>query len=543
MVSAYLADALRDPTSEIKELYATHDPSKDFVQLVVNHFSKVFSSDAAFEEIPILRVQNSPLSYRDRSLVRFRAMVQDTSPSSEMYLQRIGEGTPGGWGIHAEAHTAASSAINYSDLRECNVLWAVSVPGESHWCSEELDGVAQEATPSLPSTDRAHKYPTPGSTHVGVQVKIYDNSCAEKLRSTDIATFVGILTREPLALDDESSSEVPTLHVLFARIHDKASLSRPYPQASVDIPTIRSELIDWIAEESLGSDREAAEWVLLASIARVESRNPPLLPPSITLSHFPSPPIPSSAPSNEAPLPPTDSPTLSHVLSQLLPLSSTLPLSLELFNKVPFAPESKDEDLHSGVLQLPKGSVLLVTEGGIREGKLVERGLTNIGVLQEVMTSQSLAYVFPFSRFSFPTDIECIILTEGKKSTFFKTDLSVPFRPNSNSPEDVSRLYKGPDTISLPAPEKLAAFRSLIVGAQQGKVRVGKETSEGMQYIQQEFVRDRQQDQSVTSDDLIRRMTVAKLYALSLHEEELTVDTWERAKACDERRKARVNAA
>lgn len=30
------------------------------------------------------------------------------------------------------------------------------------------------------------------------------------------------------------------------------------------------------------------------------------------------------------------------------------------------------------------------------------------------------------------------------------------------------------------------------------------------QYIQRDFVRDRQQNQAITSDDLIRRMTVAK---------------------------------
>lgn len=52
----------------------------------------------------------------------------------------------------------------------------------------------------------------------------------------------------------------------------------------------------------------------------------------------------------------------------------TLPLSLDLLNRDPFAPESKEEDLHAGVLQLPQGTVLLVTEGGVSEGKLVERG-------------------------------------------------------------------------------------------------------------------------------------------------------------------------
>ena len=39
-------------------------------------------------------------------------------------------------------------------------------------------------------------------------------------------------------------------------------------------------------------------------------------------------------------------------------------------------------------------------------------GLLNITTLQEVLSSQTLTYTFPFSSFSFPTDISCIILTE-----------------------------------------------------------------------------------------------------------------------------------
>jgi hypothetical protein len=45
-------------------------------------------------------------------------------------------------------------------------------------------------------------------------------------------------------------------------------LPRPYPSVSVD-EKIREDLITWIAEEALGGDREAAEWILLISISRV----------------------------------------------------------------------------------------------------------------------------------------------------------------------------------------------------------------------------------------------------------------------------------
>lgn len=70
-------------------------------------------------------------------------MVQDTSPSSEMYLQKMSNGALGGWGIHEELEAGPDSAIDYADLRECNVMWAVSVPGEAPWCSVEIDGQVQ----------------------------------------------------------------------------------------------------------------------------------------------------------------------------------------------------------------------------------------------------------------------------------------------------------------------------------------------------------------------------------------------------------------
>ena len=68
---------------------------------------------------------------------------------------------------------------------------------------------------------------------------------------------------------------------------------------------------------------------------------------------------------------------MSALLALLLPVTHTLNLSLESLNKSRYSPESKDEDLHAGVLQLPQGTVLLVSEGGVREGQLIDRGMSN----------------------------------------------------------------------------------------------------------------------------------------------------------------------
>ena len=288
---------------------------------------------------------------------------------------------------------------------------------------------------------------------------------------------------------------MPTLRVLFIREHRLdifVALPDPFQ------PQIREDLLSWVAEEALGGDRDAAEWVLLTCVARVyafpnflgrppftlslrfsQSRTRSLNPPSLTLSHFP---LPTSSP-------PT-LPTLFHLLSLILPLQVTLPLSLDLLNSVPFAPESVNEDLHSGYLQLAQGSAVLITECGIEEGKLIERGVLNVRTVQQVIDTQTLAYKFPFSEFSFPTDLNFIILAEGTKSALFpvrgqqlyvfpiielSTQTDVAFPINSTS---MGGLYKPKSDIKLPSTDKLEAFRRLILGAKAGNIEMTDTISE-----------------------------------------------------------------
>lgn len=69
-------------------------------------------------------------------------MVQDTSLSTEMYLAKHDDGSYGGWGIYAseDSGNSSTSDVDYTNLQECNVVWATTVPAESAWCRDELDG-------------------------------------------------------------------------------------------------------------------------------------------------------------------------------------------------------------------------------------------------------------------------------------------------------------------------------------------------------------------------------------------------------------------
>lgn len=233
----------------------------------------------------------------------------------------------------------------------------------------------------------------------------------------------------------------------------------------------RDELISWIADESLGGDRLAAEWVLVTVIARVyvlfdqrkgdgahitrtcrHARHPDILPPSLTLIGFPPPPLTTSQ---------NNRPALAHVLSLLLPLTGyiELPKNLAASPNAPqtersntkpaappvhFAPRQVEDDLHSGVLQLPSGTAMLVLEAGIEEGSglssslysaplmtfvgtLPSQAVENLQTLRGVLRSQTLLYKYPFSSgFEFHTDIPAVILCEGGKArrSLFLPDVS-----------------------------------------------------------------------------------------------------------------------
>lgn len=141
-------------------------------------------------------------------------MIQDTSLSPEMYLARRGATQCGGWGLGQDDTDAGNhDDIDLALVRERAVFWAVTVPGESAWCTTHLDRPPSQTNvlhpPPLP-----HKFPIPGAPHVGVQVKvadihpqishfieihqIYSNvNTVESLKATELYTFVGILTFEP----------------------------------------------------------------------------------------------------------------------------------------------------------------------------------------------------------------------------------------------------------------------------------------------------------------------------------------------------------
>ena len=95
-------------------------------------------------------------------------MIQDTSLSQEMYLAKP---NCGGWGLALK--DTSEENINYTNIRECSVLWAVSIPGENPWCTTIKDEfVSKSPSNATYQSAQPGKFPVPGAAHVGVQVKV-----------------------------------------------------------------------------------------------------------------------------------------------------------------------------------------------------------------------------------------------------------------------------------------------------------------------------------------------------------------------------------
>lgn len=120
-------------------------------------------------------------------------------------------------------------------------------------------------------------------------------------------------------------------------------------------------------------------------------------------------------------------------------------LTLSLINRHPFTPQSREDTLHSGLLQLPARTTVLLSDMEMAEGTIGETGkrgqknltwiLTRLGnstgvrnlqALSRTMTSQTIEYLFPFAApYQFPTDLSFIILTEGNASPFAEVMIGI----------------------------------------------------------------------------------------------------------------------
>ncbi|GAA5996352.1 uncharacterized protein JCM10292_007553 [Rhodotorula paludigena] len=526
--------ALKRPTELVQRLYAEQPSLDGFDERVASTFSSLFSDDGALAQVPAITSLSTAASLPPAgSLVRFRAMVQDTGLGGELF-QALGDNNEVFmYGAEHDGPGDAAQPDDYSKLRERQLFYVVSVPGESAWVKESLDLASlsdvQAAVDRLSisssqtvSTSQASssKYPDPSEPQFGLVAKLYGEA-AEALKTAEVCEFVGVLGETTLssAFDElnEPSSPAPTvpaLHVVFTRPAPTPSL----PKSSASSREgLRKELVAYLADQ-LGGDKDAAEWVLLALLARIHTRHAT----GMSLGSL----------SLNLAVPEGFSTDLASAISSLVPASTFLDLSIATLNdsKTRLAPRSRDESLDSGRLQLANGTAVVVDLRKIGEGKLEDTGVRNLRHLATTIAQQKLAYEFPYSSFEFDTDLNFVVLSEGK--AIIPTDCVVYVKPDAAHKPSGVALDKA----------KLDAFRAFIAEMKNADFSIPEGMSE---VIQSDFVERRQAShggEGMSQDDLLFRMTAARLVALSYGETALSKEAWLRTAELDDRRKDRVPA-
>lgn len=479
----------------------------------------------------LLALAQTPNGREAGVLVRWQCMVQDTGLGNELCLSSLhvdGKEVSGFYGCDACYDAAAQerAAMDPRRLGERAVLCGVSVPGETTWARSLTAGDAHVLSSALDemslSLQKLKRAPLAEQPSITALIKMYGLEQAEQIKTTDVIDVVGLLDTGTLPNADWQWTEndqvevpiLPCIHALYVdrqpawglveKLHAKSALhTSPFS----DHAEMRQALLSYLAS-ALGGDRLAAEYVLLALLAKVHIRRAGITAGSLSVN-----------------LIGMDEHALDAVLHEIVPAVVTQSLQLEHLNDPQQAlfVRSTDHGIQAGRLQLPPGTCVLVDETSMGEGELKDHGVRNIKALVSVLQQRTLPYVFPYSELDMDTDLNMLVLSAGK--SFLPVDVHVP----------VQRT----DAIQQPnvAQDRLHAWRTFLARTRHVQLDIPDAVSE---HIQNDFVERRKVSRSFSQDDLQRCLSTARLLALSHGHSALTPDVWADAIALDEARATRV---
>ncbi|CAG8508395.1 4124_t:CDS:10 [Cetraspora pellucida] len=546
VVTSY--DCITKPLKVIKQQLEQSYRTDSSVQNefdIPTYFQTIFSTEESVLEIPSLN-DTSVYDIPHHSLVRFRAMIQNTGFGHEMFVSFYETSDHKGnkkWKYNKYSDDMDTECPSFSETNEsgADIEEIVRSTANMHLDNSKGENRFKKV---------ASKFPFPNEDHVAAIVKFYEKD--DSLKVTDVVEFIGVLSHPKELSDDELEQDdeecgfdvafsiVPCIHAIYYRtLHMSGNplislqLTDPY-DIQRRASHIRSSLLQYIAA-AFKNDYLVAEFVLLQLLSRIYNRRNGLTLGKLVLniSNVPSCPLVTngrlSSSSNSGLIHSNVfTKRVSTVLSSLLPKYHDLPLTLSTFNEFLFYPRDNDK-LDSGILQVNQGTWFLIDETVMEEGKLDDIGVRNLQALNEILDNQKLKYAFPFNDFEFETDIGAIILSNAR--SFLPCDCIIPLIPNVE------------DTLMFDVQEEiLAEFRIYLSTLRYAEYSIPESVSE---HIQNEFVNQRKNASKtgqplVTQTDLLLRMTLARLVTLSFGQFELTPELWNYTQKLDDQRKQRI---
>ncbi|KAL6581274.1 hypothetical protein OROMI_007197 [Orobanche minor] len=548
-------------------------------------FRQFLYDDDGLSQVPLLNPSTIKWVLPN-TLVRFRGMIQDML-GSEFYVGAYKDGDKWRTNKFADVSECPVHASSDYRIWERRLLYCVPVPGQNSWVESSHEAMKNgysnsislqrekrprendatmtdvdriEAGHALEDSPNSKRMRDEGmaseplnlqrivnegnSSHsslVPVErnsfsclVKIYD-SPETNLKLNDVFEFVGIFTFDPdLTVDRDDNDEVteqfcedslvhlpptkvPRLHcIVHRKLGASDFLSSPqFELTPCAIKKVREALLGHLTSV-LGNDRVAAQYMLLHLLSRVHGRVDSIAVGkfSLNLTCF-----------NKETMSVFGN-LLIRATENLLPFTECLPLTIDHLNTVSLAPKKdySTNRLVSGFLQLAEGSHLIIDETQLQSGTLNSTGVENTRILKNMMESQKVEYDFTYYKMEMASDVQLLILSEGK-SNILPADFVLPFHPSSvdstlGVEEEMLKAWRW----------YLATMKSLCHSIDPHMQKV----------VEDDLVAARQADRSLGSQEFSRWLTMGRLMSVSFGETCLSMEHWQMVKELERLRKERV---
>lgn len=434
---------------------------------------------------------------------------------------------------------------------------AMEVVDESVAAKEPKTSETRDTPVSALSREHLLNFPLPDVPSKSCIVKIYTES--DNLKLNEMIEVVGFLSVDPalsaefqpekdplLHPQSESDAEVithnpppslvPRLHAVYVK---KLEHCNPLvkninlDEALEGVSATHEHLLKAFTELLLG-DALAAEYLICHLISSVYVRGE-----SLTLGHLCL--NISCVPSSECA---HYTRTLYDTIQRVVTNSYYLPLTVDNLNTHTFTPKKDYEcnRLTSGLLQLSKGTHLVLDETAMEPGRLEPAGVANLSALGELIQSQTVEYDFKYYKMQFEADVPVLVLSEGK--SLLPCSVHVPLCG------DVGALSAYEATAAAATHYLSAAVlrtaRRHITALRHAPRNNIEGTGDRLQFVQDDFIEMRSKcdpSEPVTADDLHRLLVVARLVGLTRGRATLDRQCWDIAKGMEEQRRRRLREA